>query len=153
MVDGPQQRPAHEEALGVELVLQGLGGGARRPAGGLGGPQVQELAGVVPLVDGLGDVDALVALEADQLAAGPAGQDLGHLGLADAGLALEQQRALQRQGEEDRRGQAVVGQVVVRCERVRHFSRAGPHGVRLRGSPRQATTRPRPPDAGSRPGP
>ena len=40
---------------------------------------------MVPLVEGLGGVDALVALEPEQLAAGPAGQHLGHLGLADAG--------------------------------------------------------------------
>ena len=96
VVDGPQQRPAHEEPLGVELVLQLVGAGAGRLAGGLGGAQVEQLAGVVPLVDGLGDVDALVALQADQLAAGPAGQHLGHLGLADAGLALEQQRRWSR---------------------------------------------------------
>ena len=38
-------------------------------AGRLGGAQVQQLAAVVPLVDAPGDVDALVALQADQLAA------------------------------------------------------------------------------------
>ena len=78
---------------------------------------MQQLAGVVPLVDGLAGVDALVALQPHELAARPAGQHLGHLGLADAGLALEQQRALQAQGEEDRGGQALVGEVVVLGER------------------------------------
>ena len=112
--DGLQQRPAHEEALGVQLALEVLGAAVGGHAGGLGGAEVQQLAGVVPLVDGLVGVEALVALEADQLAAGPAGQRLGHLGLADAGLALEEQRALQAQGEEDRRRQALVGEVAAR---------------------------------------
>ena len=112
VVDGRQDGPADQEPLGVQLVLQV---GAQRPARRLGGdrrgPQVQQLAGVVPLVDGLGHVDALVALQAQQLAAGPRREDLGHLGLAHAGLALEQQRPVEDQGQEDRRGQALVGQV------------------------------------------
>ena len=107
MVDGGQQGPAHQEPLAVDLVLAAAG------SAGLGRPQVQELAGVVPLVDGLGHVDALVALQPQQLAARPGGQHLGHLGLAHPGLALEQQRAVQGQGQEDRRGQALVGQVAV----------------------------------------
>ena len=93
-----------------------------QPAGlaaGLGGTQVQQLARVVPVVHGLGGVDALVALQADQLAAGPPADHLGDLGLADAGLALEQQRPLQRQRQEDGRGQAVVGQVAVQAQRPR----------------------------------
>ncbi len=51
--------------------------------------------GVVPVVDRLGDVDALVALEPNQLAAGGCSQRLGELGLADARLAFEQQRPVQ----------------------------------------------------------
>jgi hypothetical protein len=77
---------------------------------------VEELAGVVPLVDGLGGVDPLVALEPEQLAPRPAGQDLGHLGLADAGLALEQQGSAQPQGQEDGGGEALVRQVLVAGE-------------------------------------
>jgi hypothetical protein len=51
---------------------------------------MEQLTGVVPFVDGLGNVDALVALQADQLAAGPAAENLGDLGLSHARLALEQ---------------------------------------------------------------
>jgi hypothetical protein len=83
---------------------------------GLDRPEVEELAGVVPLVDGLGGVDALVALEPEEFAARPPGQDLGHLGLADAGLALEQDRPAQPQGQEDARGEALVRQVLVAGE-------------------------------------
>ena len=81
---------------------------------------MQQLAGVVPLVDGLRDVDALVALEPDELAAGPARQHLRDLGLPDAGFAFEQQRALEPQREEDRGREPLVGEVVVLRERVAH---------------------------------
>ena len=47
-------------------------------------PDVQQLAGVVPLVHRLVGVDALVALQPDQLAAEHRGERLGDLGLADA---------------------------------------------------------------------
>ena len=53
----------------------------------------EELALVVPLVERGVLVQALVALQADQLGAAHRGQRLGDLGLADAGLAFEQQRA------------------------------------------------------------
>jgi hypothetical protein len=79
----------------------------------LGGPDGDELAGVVPLVQGLAGVDPLVALEADQLAAEQARQDLGDLGLADPGLTLQQQRLVQVQGQVDGGGQAPVGQIGV----------------------------------------
>ena len=57
------------------------------------------LAAVVPVVDGLRHVDALVALQADELAAGPAAEHLGDLGLADARLALQQQRPAELERE------------------------------------------------------
>jgi hypothetical protein len=49
-------------------------------------------------------VDALVALQPDQPGAGRPGERLGHLSLAHAGLALEQQRLLEvgRQGDGNR---------------------------------------------------
>jgi hypothetical protein len=65
-------------------------------------PDLQHLAGVVPLVQCLVGVDALVALQPDQLAAEHLGQNLGDLGLADTDLALEQDRAVQRQRDEQR---------------------------------------------------
>ena len=62
-------------------------------------------------------VDALVALEPDQVGLEDRGERLGDLGLADAGLALEQQRAPHREREVDRRREAAVGQVDSRRER------------------------------------
>ena len=119
MVDGLQQRPLEQEALVVELLLERAGADAARLAAGLGGAQVEQLAASSPSRRRPATLDALVALQADQLAAGPAAEHLGDLGLADAGLALEQQRAVQGQREEDRGGQAVVGEVAVQAERLR----------------------------------
>src|SRR5581483_6210461 len=116
-LDGLQQGPAHQEALGPQVVLAGAG------------PQVQQLAGPVPLVQGLADIDALPALQSQQARTGDGGQHLGHLGLAHTRLAFEEQRAGHGEGQEDRRGQALVGQVPV-------LAQGGPdvvHRLELRG--------------------
>ena len=84
------------------------------------GPQVQQLAAVVPLVDGLGQVDALVALQPEQLAARPPDRALATSVLPTPGLALEQQRAVQPQRQEDRRRQPLVGQVSLGLEASGH---------------------------------
>ena len=72
----------------------------------------EELLLVVPLVERLGLVEPLVALEPDEPAAGDGGDRLGQLGLADAGGALDQDRLLQAVGEEHHPGDADVRQVV-----------------------------------------
>ena len=91
-------------------------------------PDVQHLSRVVPLVQRLRRVDALVALQSDQLAPEHHRERLGDLGLADADLALEQQRTAQREGDEDRRGQAAVGEVPTAAQRrnqLGHEARRG----------------------------
>ena len=108
-VDRLEQRPADQE-LGPEQLVLGDGAFLRRA-------DVQQLARVVPFVDGMGDVEAFVALEPDQPGAGGNRERLGGLGLADAGLALEQQRLLEREREEERSREAAVGQVVGLLER------------------------------------
>jgi hypothetical protein len=75
-------------------------------------PDVQELPLVVPLVQGFAGGQALVALQADERRVQGLGQCLGRGRLADTGLALQQQRLAEAQGQEDGHGQAVVGQVV-----------------------------------------
>ena len=62
-----EERHLDEELGGVEV------GGVDR-AGALGDADVQELADVVPVVEGAAGVDALVALQADAVAAEDAGQ-------------------------------------------------------------------------------
>jgi len=59
MLQCAQQRP-FDEIVAAEQVV-----GAQRVAGRLGEPDGQQLAWIVPLVDGFGDVEALVALQPD----------------------------------------------------------------------------------------
>ena len=76
------------------------------------GLDAQQLLLVVPLVQRLGLVEALVALQADQPGAGHLGDGLGELGLARAGRALDEHRLAEAVGEVDDTGDAVVGEVV-----------------------------------------
>jgi hypothetical protein len=87
------------------------GGGPGRPGGRLGGAQVQDLAREVPVVERLGGVEALVALQANEMRAGGLRERAGERGLAHAGVALEKQRAAQSKRKVAGRGQAVVGQI------------------------------------------
>src|SRR2546422_10422412 len=72
---------------------------------------MQQLPRIVPLVDRVREVDALVALEADQPRAQHLGHDLGRLSLADACLALDEEGLLQLEREEDGRRQGTVADV------------------------------------------
>src|SRR5439155_14890215 len=99
-----EKRAAQKEAPRVQLV------------GSLAAAEREELARVVPVVEGVVDVDALVALQPDQPCPERAGQSTGDLGLADARLALEQQRLFERRRQEHRRRQAAIGQVALAGE-------------------------------------
>jgi len=87
-----QQRAADEVALLIDLALELRGVGT---AAALGGAHVQKLRGVVPLVQRLALLEAVVALQPDQAARQHARERLRKRRLADARLAFEQQRALQ----------------------------------------------------------
>ena len=89
--DGGEQRPLEQIVLGEDVLLDGVG----VLAGALARLDGEELALIVPLVERGVLVEALVALQADQLGAVHGGERLGDFGLADAGLAFEQQRALE----------------------------------------------------------
>src|SRR5262249_31844494 len=83
-----------------------------------------------PLVQRLRRVDSLVALEADQLRVEQAGEGLRDLGLADPGLALEKQGATQLQGEQDRRREAPVREIVGLAEAdLQVLDRTESHGA------------------------
>jgi hypothetical protein len=99
-----------DEVLGAEEL--GLGHGSL-----LRGADVQQLPRVVPLVDGVGDVEALVALEPDQARLESGGERLGRLRLADPGLPLEQERLLERERQEQRRREPAIREVVRLAER------------------------------------
>ena len=102
-LDRLEQRPPDEELRPEQLLL--------RHRAFLCRADVEQLARVVPLVDGVRDVEALVALKPDQPRAEDARECLGRLRLPDARLALEQQRLLERQREEERGRETAVGEV------------------------------------------
>ncbi len=130
--DRLEQRARGEEPLGEEDGV--LGGDAVHGLVEVDGvlddltdllPQdlgVEQLLAVVPLVERLGLVLALVALQAQQAPAGRVGQALGQLGLADPGRALEQ-HGLEEPGLEEHGG----GQPFV--DQVADVGEAGPHRV------------------------
>ena len=106
MLERPKQRPA-DQVVGAEQVLLAQLAPAR-----LRQADAEQLARIVPLVQRLGGVDPLVALQADQRRVEHRRKRLAGLGLADAGLAFEQQRLRQPEAQEHRGGQALVDQVV-----------------------------------------
>ena len=64
------------------------------------------------------EVDPLVALQPDQPRAGGGRERPRDLRLADARLALEQQRLLERDRQVDRGGEAPVGEVALPDQRL-----------------------------------
>ena len=96
---------------------------ATRRVAALRGADREQLTRVVPLVERLVDVDALVTLEPDQARAGRSGECPRDLGLARAGLALEQQRLPERGGEMYGGRKRPVGEVALTGERPRRVLR------------------------------
>ena len=111
MLNGLQQRAAQQKLRPEQL---GFGGPllARFCQ-----PQVQHLAGVVPLVHRMMHIQAFVALQPDQVGLQQRSQHLGHFGFANAGFAFQQQRAVQAQRQKDGSGQAAIGNVHARAQR------------------------------------
>ena len=100
--------PGEEELVGEDVGLDVLPG---RLVVALG-LDAQELLLVVPLVQRLGLVEPLVALQADEAGAQDLGHRLGQLGLAGAGRALDQDRLAEAVGEEHDARDRIVGEVV-----------------------------------------
>ena len=119
-----QQRPLDQEAVGEDRALDL----AAILLGRLGEADLDHLARVIPLVDGRGDVEPLVALQADQPAPERRRQHLGDLGLADPGLAFEEQRALQVQREMHRGGERTVRDIVGAAEQAQRVADGGGQG-------------------------
>ena len=98
LLDGAQQRSLDQERFGEQL---SRGGGAIEIRGRLEQPNLEQLPGVVPLVDRLADVEPLVALQPDERR-GQRGRDhLGHFGLAHTRLPFEEERTPQLRGQVD----------------------------------------------------
>ena len=115
--DRLEQRPGEQELVGEDVGLDVV------PArvGVALGLDAQQLLLVVPLVERLGLVEPLVALQADEPGAAHLGHRLGQLGLAGAGRTLDEDRLAQAVGEVDDPGDALVGQVVDRLQPGAHI--------------------------------
>ncbi len=72
---------------------------------------VEELLGVLPLIQRLALVQSLVALEPDEPSGRDLGQGLGQLGLAHARRAFDENRPPHPLGQEDDGGDSPVGDV------------------------------------------
>src|SRR5450755_1593459 len=110
MQQGGEQRPGQQVFLGEQVLVTDV------LPGRLGQPDGQQLTRVVPFVQRLGGRDALVALQPDQRRVERGRQRLSRLGLADARLAFEQDRLPHPDGQEQRGGQLVAGQVADRLQ-------------------------------------
>ncbi len=106
--DRLEQRAGQQELLGEDVGLDRLPV-ALVLAVGL---DAEELLLVVPLVDGLRLVEALVALQPDEPRAERGRDGLGELGLADAGGPFDEHGLAEPVGEEHDPRDARVGQVV-----------------------------------------
>ena len=127
--DRLEQRAGEQELLGEDVVqlvagrLLGVAPDADARAAAvllLGGRGLdpQQLLAVVPLIERLRLVEALVALQADQRATGGARDRLRELGLADPRGALDEDRLAELLGEvgDERRG--LVGEIADRLQRL-----------------------------------
>ncbi len=102
------QQRSFDEELGSEQIDV-----VERLATGLGEADAEQLTGVVPLVQRLGRVDALVALQSHEPRVEGRGERLGRGRLADPGFAFEEQRLGEPGGAEERGRQSLVGEVGV----------------------------------------
>ncbi len=103
-----------------------LEAGAVVLAFGLGDADRDHLRGVIPFVDRGGDVETLVALQADETAAERRRQHLGDLGLADAGLAFEENRPAHLEREEEHGAERAVGEIFRLGQEARRWRRSRP---------------------------
>jgi hypothetical protein len=110
LLDGAEQRPLDQKGIGEQLTL---GRSWIQRVRAFEQSNLEDLPRVVPLVDGVADVEALVALQADQLGVERGREDFRHFGLADPGLAFEEQRPLQAQREIGRDGEPSPGDVLL----------------------------------------
>ncbi len=72
---------------------------------------MHHLPRIVPLVDGLIDVESLVTLQPNQLGVENLGEDFGDLGLPHARLSFQKKRSLELQGEIHRRRETTIGNI------------------------------------------
>src|SRR3954468_792622 len=92
---------------------------------------VEELARVVPLVQGAGGVEAFVALEPDEVGGEDRRERLGDLGLAAPRRPLDEEGLLQDLGQMERGGNGGVGHVRFAGELLEDVRDGFDHGGRI----------------------
>ena len=115
--DGGKQRPFEKILLRENMLLDRVG----IFADAFARFYREQLALIIPLVKRGVLIEALVALQPDQLGAVHGGKRLADLGLADAGLALEQQRPFEEIHQPQRGRDVAVGDIADGGELVRDF--------------------------------
>ena len=90
----------------------------------------EQLALVIPLIKRGMLIEALVALQPDQFGAMHRGERLADLGLADAGLAFQQQRPFEKIHQPQRGGDIAVGDIADGGELVGDFFALEGHDTR-----------------------
>ncbi len=103
--DGLQQRAAEQVLLAEYPGLRGVF------AACLLQTDIHNLPGVVPFVNGVMHIQALVTLQTDESRPQYIRHHFSDLGFSDAGLALEKKRAAQLMGQENRGRQPSVGDI------------------------------------------
>ena len=81
---------------------------------------MQQLRGVVPLVQRLTLLQAVITLQAQHGALQGQAQGLGKLGLADTGFTFQQQRAFQFERQKYGRCEAAVSEIAHSLQRLHH---------------------------------
>lgn len=126
--DGSQEGPLQEEAHREEDVLfvgEAVGGFGEGVGAGESLLQliaeqlrVQELLGILPLIESFGLVQSFVALEADEVTAERAGDGFGQFSFADAGGSFGEQGFAQLLRQVDGCGDFVAGDVLLFAKAV-----------------------------------
>src|SRR6266540_3922425 len=130
--DRAQQRPLEEERVTEDEALLLL----RVTRGALLDLDPQHLLWIVPLVEGRVDVEAFVALQADQFSVEGCGQNFGDLGLPDPGLSLDEDWLLQLHGQERRGSDGAVRHIVLPLHHLLNTADTLDHSLLLtRGRP------------------
>jgi hypothetical protein len=105
-LQGLQQGPADQVGIGVDLTLE-----IARLTPTFSRTHVKQLRRVIPFVEGFALLQAVIALQPNETALQGGRQGFGQLGLAHAGLALEQQGPAQAQRQEHGRGQPTISKI------------------------------------------
>src|SRR6185369_8623668 len=102
-LDGFSQIRRYGE-IGIKLGAQQLG--------------IEQLLAVLPVIERLPLIDPFVALQSHQRKIQGGGESLGQAGLANSGRTLDQDRLLHPDGQKNRGGDGVAGDVAACIEKI-----------------------------------